>query len=175
MARKKAEADSAPVAPKKIGRPTIYTPELVETICTRMIDGESLRAICRDEHMPPAGTVLRWVSQHKEFRDQYEDAMAQRAESMFEEILDIADETSRDTVITDTGERANTEWISRSRLRVDARKWMLSKMMPKKYGDKIAIGGADDLPAVQSTLNVSGLSTAALAEIMAVADANKQR
>lgn len=175
MARKKTEKDSAPVEPKKIGRPSDYSEATALIICNRMIKGESLRSICRDESMPDAGTVLRWASKHSEFRQQYDDAMAQRAESMFEEILDIADETSRDTINTDTGERANTEWISRSRLRVDARKWMLSKMMPKKYGDKLAIGGADDLPAVQSTLNVSGLSTAALAEIMAVADANKQQ
>lgn len=76
--------------------------------------------------------------------------MEQRSESMFEEILEIADETSRDTIDTETGEKANTEWISRSRLRVDARKWMLSKMVPKKYGERLAIGGADDMPPIKT-------------------------
>ena len=74
--------------------------------------------------------------------------MVQRSEAMFEDILEIADDTSRDTIDTENGEKANSEWISRSRLRVDARKWMLSKMMPKKYGDKITqeLGGIDGAP-----------------------------
>lgn len=132
----------------KIGRPSDYTPEIATHICNRMIEGESLRAICRDPDLPDAGTVLRWASRYPEFRLQYDDAMAQRAESMFEDILNIADETSRDTIITDTGEKPNSEWISRSRLRVDARKWMLSKMMPKRYGDKITqeVSGIDGAP-----------------------------
>lgn len=135
-------------APPKVGRPSDYSQELVEIICTRIADGESLRAICRDEGIPAKGTVFRWIAQIKEFKDQYEAAMAQRSEAMFEEILEIADDTSRDTIDTDTGEKANAEWISRSRLRVDARKWMLSKMVPKKYGEKITqeLGGIDGAP-----------------------------
>lgn len=132
------------------GRPTDYSQELVEIICTRIADGESLRAICRDEGMPAKGTVFRWIAQIKEFQDQYEAAMVQRSESMFEDILEIADDTSRDTIDTENGEKANSEWISRSRLRVDARKWMLSKMVPKKYGERLAIGGADDMPPIKT-------------------------
>ena len=156
MARKKAEKDSAPAESKKVGRPSDYSEETALIICNRMIKGESLRSICRDESMPDAGTVLRWASKHSEFRQQYDDAMAQRAESMFEEILDIADETSRDTINTDTGERANTEWISRSRLRVDARKWMLSKMMPKKYGEKLELAGDPANPLSLLLGNIKG-------------------
>lgn len=162
-------------AAPKVGRPSDYSLELVNSICIRIAEGESLRSICRDDAMPAMSAVFRWIAAHEEFKEQYAMAMEQRTEALFEEILEIADETSRDTIDTENGEKANSEWISRSRLRVDARKWMLSKMMPKKYGDKIAIGGADDLPAIQSTLDVSGLSTAALAEIMAASDANKQR
>lgn len=135
-------------AAPKVGRPSDYSQELVEIICARIADGESLRAICRDEGMPAKGTVFRWIAQIKEFQDQYEAAMVQRSEAMFEDILEIADDTSRDTIDTENGEKANSEWISRSRLRVDARKWMLSKMMPKKYGDKITqeLGGIDGAP-----------------------------
>lgn len=132
-----------------IGRPSILTDELTETICVRMAEGESLRSICRDPEMPGLGTVFRWVAKNASFREQYEAAMAQRAESLFEEILDIADETKLDTISTENGDKPNTEWISRSRLRVDARKWMLSKMLPKKYGDKLALGGAGDLDPLQ--------------------------
>lgn len=121
----------------KTGRPSILTDELTDAICSRMAQGESLRSICRSEGMPALGTVFRWVASNELFREQYEAAMAQRTEAMFEEILEIADETAFDDVDTEHGVKANSEWISRSRLRVDARKWMLSKMLPKKYGDKI--------------------------------------
>ena len=133
-----------------MSRPTILTKKLTEVICTRMAEGESLRAICRDDEMPALGSVFRWVASNQSFREQYEAAMAQRAESLFEEILEIADETTLDTLSTEHGEKPNSEWISRSRLRVDARKWMLSKMLPKKYGEKLAIGGASDLPPLQT-------------------------
>jgi len=128
------------------GRPTIFTQELADKICERIANGDSLRKISRDEDMPPAGTVLRWVAHDLIFREQYEAAMEQRAEYLFEEMFEIADETKLDTIETETGERPNAEWISRSRLRVDVRKWALSKMMPKKYGDKLQVGGAEDLP-----------------------------
>lgn len=93
--------------------------------------------------------------------------MEQRSESMFEEILEIADETSRDTIDTETGEKANTEWISRSRLRVDARKWMLSKMVPKKYGERQAIDINDVTPRTPEEID------ARIAALMAKASASK--
>jgi hypothetical protein len=68
--------------------------------------------------------------------DQYVQACEERADSIFEEIIEIADNTTNDSIITDKGEIPNNEWIARSRLRVDARKWAVSKMNPKKYGDK---------------------------------------
>lgn len=107
-----------------------------------------MRKISRDDDMPVLTTIFRWIGQYPEFKQQYEISMEQRTEALFEEILEIADDTSRDTIETETGEKANAEWISRSRLRVDARKWMLSKMVPKKYGDKITqeVGGIDGAP-----------------------------
>lgn len=140
------KSDEKEGGPKKIGRPTIFTQALADAICERISEGESLRKISRDDDMPPAGTILRWVAHDPIFREQYEAAMEQRAEYLFEEMFEIADETKLDTIETETGERPNAEWISRSRLRVDVRKWALSKMMPKKYGDKLQVGGAEDLP-----------------------------
>lgn len=121
----------------KLGRPSVFTQDLADHICARMAEGESLRSICRDDNIPHVGTILRWVAQNQLFREQYDAAMEQRAEYLFEEMFEIADETQLDTIETETGDRPNAEWISRSRLRVDVRKWALSKMMPKKYGDRI--------------------------------------
>ena len=75
---------------------------------------------------------------------QYARACEDRADEMFDDILDIAEDTSSDKKTVDMGngvevEKVDNEAIQRSRLRVDARKWQLSKMQPKKYGDKLDI------------------------------------
>ena len=113
-----------------------------DTICKRLAEGESLRAICRGEGMPSQATVLNWadeqVSIHPPFIEQYARARLLGYRALAEEIIEIADETGRDTYTDEDGnERTNHEVVARSRLRVDTRKWMLSKMLPKIYGDKI--------------------------------------
>jgi hypothetical protein len=84
------------------GRPTIFTKELADTICTRIAEGESLRAICREEGMPVISTVLLWVidRNHEAFSEQYAKACNSRAEILFEELLEIADE-SPDVIVGD--------------------------------------------------------------------------
>lgn len=86
--------------------------------------------------------------------DQYARAKEESADSLADEILDIADNATNDWMKRNHGEDdpgwvANGENIQRSRVRIDTRKWIASKLKPKKYGDKMAIGGADDLPPVQ--------------------------
>jgi hypothetical protein len=134
-----------------MGRPSSFTQEVAELICGRIADGESLRKICESADMPSKTTVMRWLADEsqKAFRDQYARAREAQADHLAEEILEIADDGRNDTYETDSGTAVNQDVIARSRLRVDARKWLASKMAPKKYGDKLAIGGADDLPAVQ--------------------------
>lgn len=125
------------------GRPTDYCQEIAQAICLRLAEGESLRSVCRDEAMPPKGTVLRWIGVHPEFRDQYAQAKFDGAEALAEEMFEIADDGSNDWMeLTDKddnpyGYKANGEHIQRSKLRIDTRKWYLSKIMPKKYGDKV--------------------------------------
>lgn len=132
----------------KVGRPTKYTLELVTNICNRIALGESLRKICKEEGMPYRQTVHDWLldKNHQEFYDQYEKACNTRAENMFDELTDIADDGSNDYIEKErddgsTYEVINSEHIQRSRLRVDTRKWYLSKIMPKKFGDKLDFGG----------------------------------
>ena len=121
-----------------VGRPTDYNQDKATLICSRMAEGESLRSICRDESMPALSTVFLWVAKHSEFSEQYRLAMASRADAMFEDMIDIADDGRNDYIVNGEGEeRFNTEHVQRSRLRLDTRKWMLSRMLPKKYGDKI--------------------------------------
>ena len=122
------------------GRPSIYSDELAATICERMVEGESLRSICDDADMPDKATVLRWLGDdsHAGFRDQYARAREMQAESLFEEIITIADNSADDVTQDDKGRLiVNHEVVARARLRVDTRKWAMSKMAPKKYGDKV--------------------------------------
>ena len=162
-AAKKA-AGAAVRAPKKIaagankekaklfGRPSIYNPELAAQICEHIAQGKSLRTIAEMEGMPHQATIMAWLDgSHPDFSEQYARAREAQADKLAEETLLIADESSQDTYVDADGNvKTNTEAIQRSKLRVDTRKWLASKMAPKKYGDKVAIGGADDLGPVQT-------------------------
>ena len=124
------------------GRPSSYNKQTCDEICNRLALGESLRTICKSEHLPNISTILDWISKHSEFSEQYARAREQQQEFYAEEILDIADNGQNDYMerLNKNGEVemvVNYENIQRSRLRVDTRKWIMSKLAPKKYGDKV--------------------------------------
>jgi hypothetical protein len=119
----------------------------IESICERIADCETLQAIA-DSAEVSKGTLITWLAGHA---DQYARAREAQADKLAEDILAIADDGSNDTYKTEDGEATNYDVIARSRLRVDARKWLAGKMAPKKYGEKVAVGGAEDLPPVQYT------------------------
>ena len=145
------------------GRPIEWTQDkkdkAIEIIFTEMSQGKSLRQILtNDETLPSRKLFYEWVAKDSLLSDHYAKVMELRSDLLFDEILDIADDTSNDTTYTETGEKQNSEWINRSRLRVDARKWILSKMNPKKYGDKtdITTNGKDvNIPLIEWVKNDS--------------------
>ena len=116
-----------------------YSPEIAAEICERLANGESLRSVCRSDHMPTEAAVRQWaMDDYNGFASHYARAREIGYERMAEEILSISDEGINDTYLDDDGvERTNHDVIARSKLRVDSRKWLLSKMLPKKYGDKL--------------------------------------
>jgi hypothetical protein len=125
-----------------MGVPSTFTQEIADRICERIADGESLRSICLDEGMPNKATVFRWLATNQIFRDQYAHARETQVETLVDEIPDIADDGSNDYMekSDDKGKThyvLNGEAVQRSKLRVDARKWIAAKMLPKKYGEKI--------------------------------------
>ncbi len=129
-------------APKKTkkGRPSLYTEALAAKICKRLAEGKSLRSICRDDAMPAISTVMGWLfdGDHDEFSEQYARAREAQAEVRADEIVDIADDDTNDFTADKDGKLvADHEHIQRSRLRVDARKWIAAKLLPKRYGDKL--------------------------------------
>lgn len=149
-------------SPRKRGRPSEYTTELATLICKLISEGTSLRDICKRDDMPNRDTVHTWLLDltKKDFSDQYNKACNTRAENMFDELIKIADDTSQDTLTRENSDGTeydvqNTEYIQRSRLRVDVRKWYLSKVMPKKYGDKMDFTtNGKDLPTPIMPFNV---------------------
>lgn len=127
---------------KSLGRPSKYTTQIADVICHRLIGGESLRQICRDDGMPATGTVCRWLSDNERFREQYRYAREAQAEAIYDEMFDIADDARNDWMERETKNGGlvvvpNHEHISRSKLRINMRMWALARMAPKRYGDRI--------------------------------------
>lgn len=124
------------------GRPSDYNQELADRFCELISNGNSLRTACTDSDMPAPATIFKWMREHEDFLKQYEKATQERTEAMAEELLDIVDDGSNDYMMR-TGKDGSESWqlngenIQRSRLRADTRKWLMAKMKPKKYGDKI--------------------------------------
>ena len=110
----------------KIGRPSDYTPEVANDICSLLMNGESLRSICKRPEMPVMSTVTLWLSKHEEFSVQYAHAREIQAEILAEDIIMLSD-----NVVADGAE------VAKARLQVDARKWYASKVAPRRYGDRI--------------------------------------
>jgi hypothetical protein len=139
------------------GRPSSFNQDTADEICSRLADGQSLRAICREDWAPDFKTVFRWLQVRHGFRQQYAEARDIGLEQMADELLEIADDGSNDWIENNhpdnPGYKFNGEHFARSRLRVDTRKWVLSKLAPKRYGDKLQVTGttlpgvADDEPA----------------------------
>lgn len=131
------------------GRPSIYSLEIVNELCARIVEGESLRSICRDDAMPGLSTIFKWLGEHPEFVDQYTRAKEEQAETMADEIVSIADEQDYEKIEVDgvaLAVKFDATAVARNRLRMDARKWVASKLKPKKYGDKLELAGDKDSP-----------------------------
>ncbi len=131
------------------GRPIEWTAEnkenAIHTILSEIESGKSLKKITDENNeLPSRRLFYEWLDNDEQLRNNYARACEVRQDGIFDEIFDIADETINDTIEMDLGDgvvtqKQNTEWINRSRLRIDARKWALSKMNPKKYGEQIDV------------------------------------
>ena len=111
---------------------TTFSQDTADKVCERLANGESLRSICRDDAMPAASTVFKWLSENAAFSEQYARAREALADVLADEIIFIAD-----------GKHGGED-VNRDRLSVDARKWAASKLKPKVYGDKLKHVGGDD-------------------------------
>jgi hypothetical protein len=125
-------------APAVIGRPTLYSRDLALAICVRVGGGVALSKVCDDPAMPGRTTVYRWLRDIEEFRHMYAHAREDRADTIADEILAIADDTTIDT--------------DRARVRIDARKWAAAKLFPKRYSERHVVQGDSEADPVQMVL-----------------------
>ncbi|HHA2515017.1 TPA: terminase small subunit protein [Stenotrophomonas maltophilia] len=137
-----------------MARPSKYSQQLADAICDLLVDGKSLRTICSTAKMPSRSTVIRWLAENEAFRNQYARARELQADTLAEEILDIADKAVLGERLKKDGkgkvlERQTGDMVERSKLMIDARKWYAGKLQPKKYGERVALdhGVQDNLAA----------------------------
>jgi hypothetical protein len=114
----------------KGGRPSSYNTEVAAEIFERMVDGQSLRTICKAPGMPGLTTLFEWRSAYPEFAEQYAHAREAQADAHVEEILDAARQAVK---------AKSSEKVQGYRLLVDTLKWRASKMKPRSYGDKLLL------------------------------------
>lgn len=129
-----------------LGRPASFTPDLGDVVCERLADGESMRSISRDDSMPCMTTLFKWLRTIPEFTQQYEKAKLECHNAWFEDIVEISDNEVGNPVLVDDNPIVidgrpvmfvDSASVGHARLRIDSRKWALSKLMPKKYGDRV--------------------------------------
>ena len=123
------------------GRPTLYNEDLAALICERVATTTLglHRLCCAYDDLPSKFTVNLWRYKYPEFSTLYAQAKLHQADLLAEECLEIADDTTGDLSIDpESGfETCNNEFIARSRLRIDTRKWLASKLLPKQYGKAV--------------------------------------
>lgn len=158
----------------KVGRPTKYTKAIAAKICDGLAAGKSMRTVCSDPKLPTTRTVWKWLAEDAEFLHQYEKAKDECADMLVEEMLEIADDGRNDydfmpilreldpgmtigelndSVVLALLAKNRPEGAQRSRLRVDARKWIASRLKPRKYGDKLELGSDPARPLITKIEN----------------------
>lgn len=140
--------------------PVEYSEEITAIICEEIASGKSLRSICLKKGMPTKTSVFRWLKDNDAFRDQYARARDAQADTLFDEILDIANKPmiGKKTKLDADGkviEMTKGDMIEHRRLMIDTRKWMAGKLRPKVYGDKLDVDLTGALDFVVSARAVS--------------------
>jgi len=125
------------------GRPKFeYTEQLANEILEAIATSEKgLHLLCKEnKEWPSYRVVYEWIQTREDFRNKYARAREEQADYLADQIIEIADDSSGDIEYDKEGnERENREFVSRSKLKVEARKWKASKLAPKKYGDKLEV------------------------------------
>lgn len=151
-----------------MGRPSLYTPELVAAICERLAKGEPLAVICRDEGMPHPSTVRAWMAKDEDVsraiacaREDGEDAIAAEclliADTPVEGVVEKAERVALPLPegSPDGAEPAfelrvvevrKEDMLGHRKLQIETRMKLLAKWNPKKWGDRTTLAGDPEAP-----------------------------
>ncbi len=152
-------------------KPKPYDEAVAQVICERIIEGQSLREICRDPDMPGKDTVYKWLAVTPKFSDAYARAREHQCDAWADDIREIADDATNDYMerIAKNGEIEhvpNPETVQRSKLRIDTLKWLMSKYSPRRFGDKIDVNMTGEVKV--STLSDADLEARLQARLAAL-------
>ena len=150
-AASKGKPEGSPAKGKRTGRPSSFTQDIADIICSRIAEGESLRKICEDEEMPDRVTIYRWLAADPEFCNHYTRAREDQADTLADEIIAIADEQPEVIAVLDRHgalieHKLDNAFLQWQKNRIDARKWTAMKLKPKKYGDRQILAGDSEAP-----------------------------
>ena len=127
------------VATPVVKPPVEYDPELVQRICDLIAGGGLLDDICALDGMPTRQAFRLWRKRYPEVAQAYQEAKEAQIEAYVEETIRIADSTP-----------PVADHVARNKLMIATRQWYAEKLVPKVYGNKVGIGGADDLPPIKT-------------------------
>ena len=119
-----------------MARESSYTEEKADLICEWIASGKTLNKLCQVNPDINRATVYRWFKSIPEFKEKYEEARTFQWETWYDEIIDIGNDGSKDLLQGPKGPVSNHAAVQRSKLQTDDRKWLLSKLLPKRFGDK---------------------------------------
>lgn len=139
---------------------TRFTQEIFDEICVRIASGESLRKICKDEKMPNLTSVWKWLNNNEELSKQYARAREEQAEYYADEITEICDAE----MPMDAFGKIDAGAVNQARLKIDSRKWIASKLKPKRFGDYTKI---------QAEVKDTSSTNSWLGEVLSEIDNNK--
>lgn len=112
----------------KVGRPTKYSEKIADDICTRLVEGESIRQVCRDPSMPALSSVMLWLRKHPEFSEQYARSRVDQGHTIYGEICEVEEKVASGEMNPNQG-----------RVLIDSKKWRAARMEPRVYGDKVRV------------------------------------
>ena len=155
------------------GRPSEFNQSIANTICDLIISGKSLRYVSRQENMPDLVTIYKWLRDFPQFLKQYDKAKEEQIDTLADEMIDISDDISSDTVVNENGKDVvNNTAVNRSRLMVDTRKWIAERMKPKKYGVRQEIEHSGKIDS-DVKLDISGMDNTKLLDVIKQQTVNK--
>lgn len=132
-----------------MGRPSTYSDAIADKICERIAtSSDGLVKICEEVGITTE-TAYKWRGQFEKFADKYARARADQAQLLADEIVNISDETQVGEIVTKKGDGSieikRADMIEHRKLRIDARKWIASKLLPKKYGERVELEHSGEL------------------------------